>query len=312
MIAPNALGPTSYASDYPPKPHERFRPQDAYAAPPPVALEKTTSYAADFPRKAGEPKRVPDRGYLELNPLEPVPAGSATHAQFPGYPAPHQPAYAPLDVPLPPGPAEPVYKPPAPPAPPPPFYAPPSPVAVSSEPTPTSHYRKTLVPHPVQRNAPHASWPPAVATPPAPEKIVVNRPPISAPVGWRLPQNRKALGLQTVEAESGVVSGPDVFHKVIPAGTGPCTGNVTVTTVRDNQETLCVLILHGDSEVASQNEVIGQFDIKSLAPAPAETPRVQIQYTVDNQGFLKVWARELDSNKHKVWLANGGKIVASK
>jgi hypothetical protein len=31
--------------------------------------------------------------------------------------------------------------------------------------------------------------------------------------------------------------------------------------VRNNQENLCVLILHGDSEVASENELLGQFDI---------------------------------------------------
>ena len=53
-----------------------------YAA---VPLEKTTSYGHEFPRKAGEGARVPDRAYRELNPAEPIPAGSTTHSQFPGH-----------------------------------------------------------------------------------------------------------------------------------------------------------------------------------------------------------------------------------
>lgn len=211
-----------------------------------------------------------------------------------------------------PYPRMPVYVPPAPPAPPAPFQAPPAPVAVSSEPTPSSHYQRTMVPHARERRAQHPKWP---AEPPAAapaDKTVVTRPPIAAPVGWQLPQNRKALGLMLVEAEGGVVSKGGVCHRLIAAGSGQAAGMATFTTVRNNQEDMCVLILHGDSEVASECELLGQFDIVGLPPQPEGSPRIQISFQVDNQGFLKVWARELDTNKHKVWIANGGKIVATK
>ena len=148
--------------------------------------------------------------------------------------------------------------------------------------------------------------------PAAPEKIVVTRPPIVAPVGWQLPQNRGSLGLKIVTAEGGVPKETDLCHKMIAAGSGPAAGQATLTTVRNDQENMCILILHGDAGAASGCELLGQFDVVGIPRQPEGEPRIQINYQVDNQGFLKVWARELDSNKHKVWIANGGKIVATK
>lgn len=130
--------------------------------------------------------------------------------------------------------------------------------------------------------------------------------------GWQLPQNRAALGLCIVTGHNALPADTDMFHAMIAAGSGAATGHETITTVRNNQESMCVLILHGNSAVASECELLGQFDMVGIPPQTEGQPRMHVTYSVDNQGFLKVWARELDSNKHKVWISNGGRIVATK
>lgn len=312
LVGPKDVGPSSYTQDYPPKPHDKFRAPAPYVPAPMVPLGTMTSYKAEFPRKLGEQPRIPDRDYQELNPPEPVPCGSTTHAQFPERLPRRHASFRPAEVPRPTVAPAPVYRPPAVAPPPAPFVAPPAHVLVSSEPTPTTHNQRTLVAHTLERRAPPDQWPPAGKKPPPPEKIVVARPPIVAPVGWQLPQNRKALGLQVVTAAGGAPAEMNRVHAMIAAGSGMAAGDATLTTVRNNQENMCILILHGDSEAASECELLGQFDVVGIPPQAEGEPRIQIHYQVDNQGFLKVWARELDTNKHKVWIANGGKIVATK
>lgn len=102
LVPPRDLGPTSYAVDYPPKKSDGFEAAWPYVPAPMVSLEKTTSYELDYPRKVGEAPRIPDREYRELNPAEPVPAGSTSHAHFPGHMPNYPIKYAAPEVPLPP------------------------------------------------------------------------------------------------------------------------------------------------------------------------------------------------------------------
>ena len=50
----------------------------------------------------------------------------------------------------------------------------------------------------------------------------------------------------------------------------------TFTTIKDNQEEMCLMIYQGSSPVASQNRLLGQFQLVKLPPAPARVPRVQV------------------------------------
>ena len=64
--------------------------------------------------------------------------------------------------------------------------------------------------------------------------------------GWQLPFPRKSLGLQIVDGFQGVVSTKDIYKLMIPgSSTVPATTSAVFTTVRDNQPSVCVLILHG-------------------------------------------------------------------
>ena len=81
------------------------------------------------------------------------------------------------------------------------------------------------------------------------------------------------------------------------------------TTVHDDQQELCILVLEGGSQVASQNRVLGQFDLVGLPPGPAGSTRIEVTFTIDGDNTLSVNARDMDGARHGEWLRDGGMIA---
>ncbi|GLC33976.1 hypothetical protein PLESTB_000824500 [Pleodorina starrii] len=115
--------------------------------------------------------------------------------------------------------------------------------------------------------------------------------------GWKMPARRPALGVQ--------MKG-DRTYVLIPADAQlPAAGKQIFTTVHDNQTEICVLVLRGDAQVASRNNVIGQFDLKGIPPAPRGTARIEVCLHLDASNVLSATATDLDANRHEQWLRQG-------
>ena len=70
--------------------------------------------------------------------------------------------------------------------------------------------------------------------------------------------------------------------------------------------------------MASENELLGQFDIVGIPPQPAEVPRIQVTFTVDNQAgpctasplySVSAFRRTLVSSKSRVYSPKDGDLV---
>lgn len=48
------------------------------------------------------------------------------------------------------------------------------------------------------------------------------------------------------------------------------------TTVHDGQTELCVLIYQGESNKASKNRLLGQFQLINIPPAPYGVPQIEV------------------------------------
>lgn len=77
------------------------------------------------------------------------------------------------------------------------------------------------------------------------------------------------------------------------------------TTVNDQQTELCILVLEGHSPVASQNRVLGQFDLTGMPPAPKHGARIEVTFVVDEDNMLSVSARVSGPCNLAVALARG-------
>lgn len=72
---------------------------------------------------------------------------------------------------------------------------------------------------------------------------------------------------------------------------------------------VCVSVLYGESTLASNNRLLGQFDIVNLPWAEAGVPQIEVTFKLSADLHLSVLARDLDSGRQKVWEQGGGAVI---
>jgi molecular chaperone DnaK len=68
-----------------------------------------------------------------------------------------------------------------------------------------------------------------------------------------------------------------------------------VTTTVDNQRTVKVHVLQGESPNSAENTSLGYFELTNIQPAPAKVPQVQVHFAIDSNGMVQVTASDLRS-----------------
>jgi hypothetical protein len=81
------------------------------------------------------------------------------------------------------------------------------------------------------------------------------------------------------------------FYPVLPeSDTG--RKKLTLTTVRDNQESVQIDLYRGEGQVAEDTDYIGTLMIENIQPAPMKEPEVEVVLGVDEQGNLEATASD--------------------
>lgn len=66
------------------------------------------------------------------------------------------------------------------------------------------------------------------------------------------------------------------------------------STVQDNQTSVRVEIYEGESDVAEENNYLGEFVLSDIPSRPAGEPNIQIEFEIDESGILFAEATDLD------------------
>lgn len=74
---------------------------------------------------------------------------------------------------------------------------------------------------------------------------------------------------------------------------------------------VCISVLYGESTSASNNRLLGQFDIVNLPSAAAGVPQIEVTFNLSADLQLTVLARDLDSGRQKIWEQAGGAVVGA-
>lgn len=83
------------------------------------------------------------------------------------------------------------------------------------------------------------------------------------------------------------------FGRMIPRNTTiPCSVSELYTTFVDNQTHVDVHVLQGEHEIAKSNRSLARFKLGPLVPMPAGFARVEVTFTLDADGILRVSARD--------------------
>lgn len=77
----------------------------------------------------------------------------------------------------------------------------------------------------------------------------------------------------------------------------PVTEERLFTTLADNQKSVEVHVLQGESLQAADNFSLGRFVLGDIRMAPKGSPRIQVVFDLDVSGTLEVTARDLDTGK---------------
>ncbi|MGL5438685.1 MAG: molecular chaperone DnaK [Metamycoplasmataceae bacterium] len=97
------------------------------------------------------------------------------------------------------------------------------------------------------------------------------------------------LGLET---EGGIAT-PLISRNT----TIPVTKSQTFSTAADNQSEVTVNVVQGERQFARDNKSLGQFNLGGIEPAPRGVPQIEVSFSIDVNGIIKVTAKDKKTNK---------------
>jgi molecular chaperone DnaK len=86
------------------------------------------------------------------------------------------------------------------------------------------------------------------------------------------------------------------FHRLIEQNTTvPTSKSHVFTTVKDNQTSVKILVLQGESDRAEENELLGEFILTGLRRAVRGEVEVEVTFTISADGIVSVKAKDLET-----------------
>jgi molecular chaperone DnaK len=80
----------------------------------------------------------------------------------------------------------------------------------------------------------------------------------------------------------------------------------TFTTAEDNQPSVEIHVLQGESEMAAFNKTLGKFQLVGIPPAPRGMPQIEVAFDIDANGILNVSAKDLGTGNQQQIRIEGG------
>lgn len=98
----------------------------------------------------------------------------------------------------------------------------------------------------------------------------------------------------------GLMVAGGMFEEIIPQNsTVPTSETKTFETFRDRQTAVKILVLQGESPKAAENELLGEFVLTGLRPAPAGEVKVDVTFEINADGIVSVAARNLETGQEQ-------------
>jgi molecular chaperone DnaK len=98
-----------------------------------------------------------------------------------------------------------------------------------------------------------------------------------------------------------------LFERLIEKNTTiPTEESKIFTTAADNQTSVQVRVFQGEREIAEENELLGEFMLTGIPPAPAGVPQIEVAFNIDENGIVNVSAEDQGSGKSEDITIEGG------
>jgi len=111
---------------------------------------------------------------------------------------------------------------------------------------------------------------------------------------------KDVLLLDVTPLSLGIETLGGVSTKLIDKNTTiPTKKSQVFSTAEDSQPAVSIRVLQGEREMASDNKILGNFELVGIAPAPRGVPQIEVTFDIDANGIVNVSAKDKGTGKEQ-------------